>query len=64
MSGPGAGAQAQPPLPEGAEGDTRVAELEALLATANAEASKARDEWLRAKADTENVRRRSQEDVA
>jgi molecular chaperone GrpE len=64
MSGPGAGAQAQPPMPEGGEGDSRVAELEAALATANAEASKARDEWLRAKADTENVRRRSQEDVA
>jgi molecular chaperone GrpE len=64
MSGPGAGAAAQPPMPEGGEADTRLAELEALLATANAEASKARDEWLRAKADTENVRRRSQEDVA
>ena len=63
MSGPGAGAQAQPPLPEG-EGDPRVAELEAQLATANAEAGKARDEWLRAKAETENVRRRGQEDVA
>ena len=63
MSGPGAGAQPQT-LPEGGEGDPRIAELEALLATANAEASKARDEWLRAKAETENVRRRGQEDVA
>jgi len=66
MSGPGAGAQAQAPLPEGEESPTeaRVAELEAQLAAVDAEASKARDEWLRAKADTENVRRRSQEDVA
>jgi molecular chaperone GrpE len=65
MSGPGTGAQAQPPLREGEEGnDPRVAELEAQLAAANAEAGKARDEWLRARAETENVRRRSQEDVA
>lgn len=68
MSGPGAGAQAQPPIPEGgasAEGaEARVAELEIQLAAANAEAGKAREEWLRAKAETENVRRRSQEDVA
>src|SRR5688572_3573788 len=64
MSGPGAGAQADQPLPGGVDGDPRVAELEALLATANAEAGKARDEWLRAKAETENVRRRGQEDVA
>jgi molecular chaperone GrpE len=66
MSGPGAGSQAQVPLPEGEETavEARVADLEAQLAAANAESSKARDEWLRAKADTENVRRRSQEDVA
>jgi molecular chaperone GrpE len=66
MSGPGAGAQNQPPLPEGSEGgaDARVAELEAQLAAANAEAGKARDEWLRARAEVENVRRRGQEDVA
>jgi molecular chaperone GrpE len=66
MSGPGAGAPAQAPLPQGEESavEARVAELEAQVAALNAEASKARDEWLRAKADTENVRRRSQEDVA
>ena len=66
MSGPGEGAQApRPPsgeLPEGA--DPRQAELEARLANAEEEAGKARDEWLRAKAETENVRRRGQEDVA
>src|SRR5688500_8086374 len=65
MSGPGDGAQARPltDAPENAA-DTRVAELEAQLAAANAEAGKARDEWLRAKAETENVRRRGQDDVA
>ena len=65
MSGPGAGTQAQPPLPEGeGGGDPRVAELEAQLAVAATEASKARDEGLRAKAEAENIRRRGQEDVA
>jgi molecular chaperone GrpE len=58
MSGPGAGTQAQPPVSEG------QSELEAQLAAATAEAQKLRDEWLRARAETENVRRRSQEDVA
>jgi molecular chaperone GrpE len=64
MSGPGASAQAQPPLPEGEGTDPRVAELEAQLANVSGEAGKARDEWLRAKAETDNVRRRAQEDVA
>jgi molecular chaperone GrpE len=64
MSGPGATAQAQPPLPEGEGADPRVAELEAQLANLSSEAGKARDEWLRAKAETDNVRRRAQEDVA
>ena len=41
-----------------------MADLEARLAAAVAEAEKLRDEWLRAKAETENVRRRGQEDVA
>jgi molecular chaperone GrpE len=41
-----------------------VAELEAQLADAAAETSRIRDEWLRAKAETDNVRRRGQEDVA
>ena len=56
----------QPPLgPEsGAEADARLADLEARLAEAQAEAEKLRNEWLRAKADTENVRRRGAEDVA
>src|SRR5438045_5529898 len=42
----------------------QIAELEAKLTAAFAEAEKLREEWLRAKAETENVRRRSQEDVA
>ena len=66
MSGPG-GALNQPPpgagdAPEGQ--DARLAELEGRLATATAEAEKGREDWLRAKAETENVRRRAQEDVA
>jgi molecular chaperone GrpE len=42
----------------------RIAELESQLAAARAEAEKAREDWLRAKAETENVRRRAQDDVA
>jgi molecular chaperone GrpE len=66
MSGPGEGAQPQRPpsegIPEASEG--RLAELESQLAASQEEAGRMRDEWLRAKAETENVRRRSQEDVA
>jgi len=58
----GAGPEGQPP-PGGADADERVVQLEAKLAQATAEAGKLRDEWLRAKAETENVRRRGQEDV-
>jgi molecular chaperone GrpE len=42
----------------------RLAELEASLAAATAEAEKLREDWLRARAETDNVRRRGQEDVA
>jgi molecular chaperone GrpE len=60
--------QAQPP-PSGApsrDGGTeaRLADLEARLAAATAEAEKLREDWLRAKAETDNVRRRGQEEVA
>jgi len=60
---------APPSSRAGAEGidatpEARIADLEARLAAALAEAEKLRDEWLRAKAETENVRRRGQEDVA
>jgi molecular chaperone GrpE len=61
----GASAQSQAPLPEnGSAAEPRLADLEAKLAAAKAEAEKMRDEWLRAKAETENVRRRGVEDVA
>jgi len=53
-----------PPHPSAGAGDPRVADLEAKLAAAAAEAEKQREEWLRAKAETDNVRRRGQEDVA
>ena len=69
MSGPGAASVGrEPPMPGDptpeAPGDARLAELEARLATAAADLEKAREDWLRAKAETDNVRRRSQEDVA
>ena len=56
----------QPPLSPDTSGETdgRIAELEAKLAAATEEAEKLRNEWLRAKADTENVRRRGADDVA
>jgi molecular chaperone GrpE len=67
-TGGAAGQQpAQPPSadPTGAEGaDPRLAELEARLADSTVEAQKFREDWLRAKAETDNVRRRAQEDVA
>jgi molecular chaperone GrpE len=44
--------------------DATLADLESKLGVALAEAEKLREEWLRAKAETENVRRRSTEDVA
>jgi len=57
--------QPPPETPAGAEGaDSRLADLEARLAAATAETEKLREDWLRAKAETDNVRRRGQEDVA
>jgi molecular chaperone GrpE len=68
FSGAAAASQGQPPIGDAespqAGPESRVAELEAKLAEALAEAEKLRDEWLRARADIENVRRRSQEDVS
>jgi molecular chaperone GrpE len=57
----GAGAAGAPPA-DGADAD--LPDFEARLATALAEAQKLREDWLRAKAETENVRRRGQDDVA
>ena len=58
----------QTAMPDGeapeAGADPRIAELEALLAAATAEAEKGREDWLRAKAESDNIRRRAQEDVA
>ena len=51
----------QPPVDQPQEG---TQDLEAQLAAARAEADKYRDEWLRARAEGENIRRRAQEDVA
>jgi molecular chaperone GrpE len=61
------GAAAQPAEPRPAEEAdlaARLAELEAQLASARAEGDRVRDEWLRAKAETDNVRRRSADEVA
>ncbi len=57
---------AQPASGEGGAGggEDLPAELEARLAEANAAALKLREDFLRAKAETENVRRRSAEDVS
>ena len=44
--------------------DVRLAELEGKLSAAFADAEKLREDWLRARAETENVRRRSQEEVS
>jgi molecular chaperone GrpE len=58
--------QVQPPPAPGAPGgtDARLADLEARLAAAAEETNKVREDWLRAKAETENIRRRGQEDVS
>jgi molecular chaperone GrpE len=44
--------------------EARLADLEAKLAAALADAEKLREDWLRARAETDNVRRRGQDDVA
>ena len=54
----------EPAEPQGAPAaDSRITELEAKLTEAFGESEKLREEWLRAKAETENVRRRGAEDV-
>jgi len=49
--------------PEGSL-DTRIAALEKSLADASADAEKMREDFLRARAESENIRRRATEDVA
>jgi molecular chaperone GrpE len=56
--------QAENPAAAGASnGIDPTADLTIKLATAEAAAATAKDEWLRAKAETENIRRRAAEDV-
>jgi len=68
LSGSSDASQSQPPVddPGTLEGgvDSRIAELEAKLSAAFADAERLREDWLRARAETDNVRRRGQEDVA
>ena len=59
----------QAPAPEAAADtpiapEARIAGLEAQLAAATAEAARLNEDFLRAKAETENTRRRAAEDVA
>jgi molecular chaperone GrpE len=63
FSNPQAQAPSGAPAPEGGA-ESALADLEQKLAAALAEAGKLREDWLRAKAETENVRRRSSEDVS
>jgi molecular chaperone GrpE len=52
-------------IPGGTPGpDNRLTDLEAKLTEAFGETERLREEWLRAKAETENVRRRGAEDVS
>jgi molecular chaperone GrpE len=59
----GANPGGQPPEANDPAAEAALADLEAKLAAAQAEAEKLREDFLRAKAETENVRRRSAEDV-
>jgi molecular chaperone GrpE len=62
FSGQGAGS---PPPNDGEPSlETRITELEKSLAESGTDLEKLRDDFLRARAETENVRRRATEDVA
>jgi molecular chaperone GrpE len=59
------GESTPPEIPGGTPGpDNRLTDLEAKLTEAFGETERLREEWLRAKAETENVRRRGAEDVS
>jgi molecular chaperone GrpE len=60
---PELGATPTPPAADTAPTDTTPS-IEELLKTAELKAAEHHDAWLRAKAETENVRRRAQEDIA
>ena len=68
LSGFAAPAGSPPPGTPGEGGDatldTRITELEKSLAESGADVEKLREDFLRARAETENVRRRAMEDVA
>jgi molecular chaperone GrpE len=65
LSGFSAPAGAPPPANGDApQPDARIAELEKTLADSTAESERLREDFLRAKAETENVRRRAAEDVS
>jgi molecular chaperone GrpE len=57
---------AVPPAPtlDSAQEETGISSLEEMLKAAELKAIEHQDAWLRAKAETENVRRRAQEDIA
>lgn len=69
LSGFSAPAPGAPPTGSGAEAseaslETRIAQLEKSLSDTAADLEKVREDFLRAKAETENVRRRAADDVA
>ncbi len=61
---PGADETAPAPQPPAEDAPEVIPSLEELLKAAELKAAEHYDAWLRAKAETENVRRRAQEDVA
>ncbi|MCM2307714.1 MAG: nucleotide exchange factor GrpE [Sulfuritalea sp.] len=60
---PDTGAVAPTPTPDPATEATVMPSLEDLLKAAELKAAEHHDAWLRAKAETENVRRRAQDDI-
>ena len=63
-SGPGQAAQTKEKPVEKASGTGTEPELQQRLAAAEAKATEMEDSFLRARAETENMRRRAQEDIA
>jgi molecular chaperone GrpE len=61
---PGGETAPEAPVEEAAETAETAPNLEEMLRQAEARAAERHDAWLRAKAETENVRRRAQEDIA
>jgi molecular chaperone GrpE len=65
FTGASGAAATQAPLSGSDSGsEAHASELQQKLAAATSETEKLREDWLRAKAETDNVRRRGQEDVA